>query len=171
MDVDVTSVQGILSGIPVEARGHFNIVLASVPAHLLPAAVEAFWKATACILPSVRLTTPVNVIFGESPFCVPVQGAEMVFTTKGDAVNMHMEGFIFLDIAKMATYPFDFQVVAVLEELAHEMMNIRDEILVKHVVARLFPEVSTDGNRYFHLHRLGVVAGAAVITEPGPDQR
>ena len=118
MNEDVYSVQGVLSGIPEGARGHFNIVLAGVPAPFLPAAVAAFWRASACILPSVTLTTPVHVIFGVSPFCVPVQDAQMVFTPQGDAINMHMNGFIFLDVVKMAAYPFDFQVAAVLEELA-----------------------------------------------------
>jgi hypothetical protein len=103
--------------------------------------IQAFWAAVSAILPSIRLTNPVHVIFAKSPFSIDLGNSNFTFTINGDTVNMHMDNFVFIDVVKTSAYTRNLQVAAILEELVHAMMNIPDEVLVKHVVARLYPGV------------------------------
>ena len=152
VEFERTVLADLRAGIPEEARGHFRFVV-NAPIPFLPYAFEAFHKAVAAILPSVRLTMPVTVVFGNIPFQVPAQGAHLVLTPTGDSINMQIENLVFLDVIKMSQYPANIQVAAVLEELVHAMMNIPDEVLVKHVVAHLFPGVHFNGSVYMNVHR------------------
>jgi hypothetical protein len=136
----IIAVQEIESGLPDKVRGHLLVEAATLFEGARPV-IQSFWMAVGAILPSVRLTTPVHVLFSTNPFDVNLGNSRFTFTCNGAAVNMHMENFIFIDTVKTAAYPRNLQVAAILEELVHAMMNISDEVLVKHVVAHLFPGV------------------------------
>jgi len=140
MGEGIITVQEIESGLPDKAQGHLLIEAATLLEGARPV-IQSFWLAVGAILPSVRLTTPVHVIFATSPFDLNLGNCRFTFTFNEAAVNMHMDNFIFIDVVKTAAYPRNLQVASILEELVHAMMNISDEILVKHVVANLFPGV------------------------------
>lgn len=56
--------------------------------------------------------------------------------------------WIFIDVTRSRHLPRDGKVVIMLEELVHVLMSITDEVLVKEVVARLYPRVRWDGTKY-----------------------
>ena len=141
------SVKDIESGIPEKARGHILVDAAVLSEGAWPV-IHAFWKAMAALLPSLRLTMPVHVFFATTPFEVTLPNAKFTFALGVGAINMHMNNLVFIDVPRVAAYPMDLQVAAILEEFVHAMMNIPDEVLVKHVVAHLYPRVSFDGVQY-----------------------
>lgn len=111
--------------------------------------VEAFRVAAKKISPMVRVRKRVYVLFGKAPFCLNLSYGEFRYTPKSGAViNVHLENMVLLDCEKMMHYKFQIQVVSILEELLHTLMNICDEVLVRHVVDLLYEGVKCKDGKY-----------------------
>ncbi len=138
----ITSEQ-IESGIPESARGFFKIEsgLSGDGAWIV---IQSFWKAVELILPKIHIKSPVQVIFATAPFRVHMNRGTLSFEPDEVVIGAHIYGFVFLDVVKLFNMDPRFQIAVILEELTHALMNIRDEVLVKKVVALLYPEVEFD---------------------------
>jgi hypothetical protein len=55
---------------------------------------------------------------------------------------------VFLDCNQIRSYDFKVQVAIILEELVHVLMNVSDEVLVKHIVARLYEGIEYVNDQY-----------------------
>lgn len=63
------------------------------------------------------------------------------YEIRGNAIHIYYNNCIFFDIAKSSLYSEPLQLAMYLEELCHCYMNIKDEVLVKAVVANICPYV------------------------------
>lgn len=63
------------------------------------------------------------------------------YEIRGNAIHIHYNNCIFFDIAKSSLYSEPLQLAMYLEELCHCYMNIKDEVLVKVVVANICPNI------------------------------
>jgi hypothetical protein len=142
------SKEEIESGIPQDLKPFLLVHLASDIEPEFENTIKAFWMAVEHFRPAVRLWRQVFVVFGSSPFTVTTPTGGAAFVSSERCVNFAMDAMVFIDCPKMAVHEFDFQVLAVLEELAHTFLNIKDEDLVTRVCCHLYPEAHYQDGRY-----------------------
>jgi hypothetical protein len=145
---DFITKEEITGGIPADLQPFLLVFTASPIDRKYQRTVEAFWTAVRHFRPAVRLWRQVHVVFGESPFTVTTPVGVAVFGAIERCVNFAMDTMVFIDCPKMAATEFDFQVVAVLEEFAHALLNIQDEDLVTRVCCHLYPSAVYQDGRY-----------------------
>lgn len=97
-----------------------------------------FNKAIELVTPHVKpdLTT---VVFSRGPF--PVSFAD-------NEVGIYIVYLIAFDLNKLEKYADDSVIVAFLEEFLHCLRHIYDETKVGYEVAKIYPKVAFDGNKY-----------------------
>jgi hypothetical protein len=130
----------LASGLPSRWQHHVAVCSPAIPEEHVHIA-WAFWEAASRLDPCINHPKRLVAIFGEHPFMTNVGNGILTFSKVPDAVNAYVEGFAFFDIPRMLNYAPKLIVATILEELVHCMMNVRDEVLVKHMVAAMYPGV------------------------------
>ena len=136
--------------IPVEIRPFFKIEMADIPsqyANLL----DNIAQAIRAIIPFVLLNKTVNVVVGTQPFELQLQHATLSVRLFPPTLHMAIENFAFLDLNHMIGLPDALQRACVLEELTHVLMNVKDEHIVKLMVAEMLPDVRYVNGKYHAL--------------------
>lgn len=137
----------ICQQIPMEIRPFFKIEMAEISeknAHLL----DNIAQSIQTISQFVHLNKTVNVIVGSCPFELSMSNSVLSVQILEPALHIAIENFVFLDLNVMLSLPPSLQKACAVEELAHVLMNIRDEHLVKMVVAEMLPDVAYQNGRY-----------------------
>ncbi|MEH8058099.1 hypothetical protein [Gallibacterium anatis] len=96
----------------------------------------------------VHLNKTVNVIVGSCLFELSMSNSVLSVQILEPALHIAIENFVFLDLNVMLSLPPSLQKACAVEELAHVLMNIRDEHLVKMVVAEMLPDVAYQNGQY-----------------------
>lgn len=109
---------------------------------------EPLRTAAKTLAPATILVHRVLLTFGESPFQLETNEGAVTIDLKPEVAHWCGEGMVFIDLKKLAMVQPPFRVAGILEELCHAFMHIRDEDLVKRIVARLYPQVTWDGKKY-----------------------
>ncbi len=84
------------------------------------------------------------VVLATAPFQINVSSGQLSFHPRNDEViNVHIEDvLILLDCNKIMQVPSQpLRIATILEEFAHAIMGINDELLVSQVVALLYEGV------------------------------
>ncbi|MDA3979010.1 hypothetical protein [Gallibacterium sp. AGMB14963] len=137
----------IYQKLPMETRPFFKIEMAEISekhAHLL----DNIAQSIQTISQFVHLNKTVNVIVGSCPFELSMSNSVLSVQILEPALHIAIENFVFLDLNVMLSLPSPLQKACVMEELAHVLMNIRDEHLVKIVVAEMLPDVVYQNKQY-----------------------
>lgn len=113
--------------------------------HTIPASMreiaQAYAEAVNLISEYIHLRKVVKVFISTTPFIVPIEHVKLICEIKDPAIHVTIEDLIFIDVQKIAPYPYQMKVASILEELAHTHMSIKSETLVKEVVAHIYPQV------------------------------
>lgn len=136
--------------IPVEIRPFFKIVMADISeqyAHLLDNVADAINT----ISQYAHLNKVVNVVIASRPFELQFQHATLSVQLSEQTVQYYIENFVFLDLDRMNQLPDSLQRMAHMEELAHVLMNVKDEHLVSVMVAEMLPDVRYVNGKYHAL--------------------
>lgn len=137
----------IYQQIPAEISPFFKIEMAEIQkkyTHLL----DNIAQSIQTISQFVHLNKTVNVIISSRPFELQLQNATLSVQIFEPVLHVAIENFVFLDLNMMLSLPSSLQKACALEELAHVLMNIRDEYLVKIVVAEMLPDVEYQNGQY-----------------------
>jgi hypothetical protein len=110
--------------------------------------VEAFWLSTKLIAPTIQITKLANVMFAANPFVVQLATGKLIYETEEGVINAYLNNIIFIDCNKLSALDYPFQVVCILEELVHVLMNVKDEDLVTKVVGWLYDGVHIQNGKY-----------------------
>ena len=137
----------ILAGVANEHRHFFRVGVAVMPREMF-GIVESFWTAVRCIAPAMWLSHPAHVMFSTAPFSVTLKHGELLYRTRSEVINAHVEHMVFLDCNKMFVTRPQMQVACILEELVHALMHISDEHLVSVVVASLYSGITFVDGKY-----------------------
>jgi len=113
-----------------------------------PDLVEAFTRAYRAISPKIQIKRRILIFFLTGPTHLNTSAGTLTVQLTPSAVNAYMEDLIFIDAQRMRGISTERKVVGILEELAHVLLGIVDEILIKQVVCLLLAGVSWDGQRY-----------------------
>lgn len=108
-----------------------------------------FQAATLLIAPALDRPKFLSVIVGSSPFELAIGHHKLIFEQSETAAGTHLRDVIFLNFAYLSQCSLRIMTAAILEELAHGLMNIKDEPLVRTVVSFLFPKVGVNDIGYF----------------------
>jgi hypothetical protein len=103
--------------------------------------VIAFQAATRLIAPVLNRPTFLYVIVGSSPFELRIGHHKLVFEQSETVSGTHLNGVIFLNFGRLSPCSLKMMTAGILEELAHGMLSIKDEHLVRNVVSYLWPAV------------------------------
>lgn len=106
--------------------------------------INALIEAIEIITTKITLNRKVNLVISKSPFKIALNSGELSFVSKKEVHHVHIETFVFLDIDKLNSVSYPMKVVCVLEELAHAMMNISDEMFVSQVVGLMYAGISVN---------------------------
>jgi len=135
----------IQQGLPTPIRAFLLVDSAELPESMRPI-VKAFWEAAQLIQDTARVEQSVNVIFSTAPFSLNISTGKLVYTPREDVINAYVNNVIFLDCNKLAKVPYEFMVVAILEELVHVVMRVKDEDTASTIVDILYSGIEyTDG--------------------------
>ncbi len=63
-------------------------------------------------------------------------------------IAMHVPNFIAFDLIKLSRYKDEMIIAIILEEFAHCLIGITDEIEVKYYVASIYPSIKFNGEQY-----------------------
>jgi len=114
--------------------------------------IEAFLVALQHFHCAVQNWRQVFVHFGESPFTSESNVGRAELTLSDLPVALCWQDGIYFDVKRLNGHLFDQRVAAFLEELCHVFLNIKNEPLVKRVVAHLYPRLSYENGNY-HIER------------------
>ena len=127
--------------IPEEARHYLPVSSIELP-DTCSESVNALIEAINIISSKIDLNRKVHLVIAKSPFKIPFNSGELSFVSKEETYHAAIENFVFLDFEKLSFVPYPLKVACVLEELAHALMNIADEVLVPQVVALMYPGIA-----------------------------
>lgn len=138
----------VLHGVfPPGYRPYFAVYSGSLGSDLQPIA-DAFREAIACVLPAIRTPQPWVVVFGSSPFRIPLANGVFTYEARADVINVAFERMMLIDCRKVLTYQHPHRVATILEELVHVCLNTKDENLVTHIVGWLYPGIRVVNGQY-----------------------
>lgn len=104
-----------------------------------------FIDAFNLVCPFVTLSHKVKMFFfSEEPAKRESDYLDLTFTAKNGAVHITQGETIYFFLNRSVGYIQEIQIAMYLEELVHAFMQITDEILVKKVVAIIYPKVYYD---------------------------
>lgn len=107
-----------------------------------------------CKFIDINKKVDIHFISTENPI-FNADGTLISFQFRNDGIHMTYNSSIFLNTHISKEYPDELQIAAYLEELLHFFMNIKDEHLVKQVLAIMYPVVKYDPttmDAYSHEH-------------------
>lgn len=116
----------IYQQIPVEIRPFFKIEMGEIPvehANLL----DNIAHAIRTISHFAHLNKTVNVFVGSFPLEVLTPNSVLSVRILEPALHIALENFVFLDLDKLVAVYEPIQRACALEELAHSLMNVKDE--------------------------------------------
>src|SRR5437016_2395215 len=132
----------IVKGIPETLRPFLIILVVSPIPEKYALTIKAFWAALPPLAKAVQTWKQAFIYFGESPFIdESSRGDRVHFTLSEQPVATCWHDTVWIDVKRLNSHLFDFRVAAVLEELCHVFLNIKDETLVKRVVCHLYNRV------------------------------
>lgn len=138
----------IAAGFPERVRPFLPVLAAQLPEEYRPLIVAA-QEAVGIVGRVVRLDHKTHMVFGTSPFVLNLAKGRLVYEAEPATLGSYVEDFIiFIDCARLAPYTHEFKVAGILEELAHSLMHVADEALVKQIVCLLYPTVRLVGGQY-----------------------
>ena len=101
----------------------------------------AFQMATRLIGKAIDRPIFLYVVVGSPPFELQVRHHKLIFDQHESVAATHLNGVIFLNFDNLSQSTLRLMTAGILEEFAHGMLNIRDELLVRNVVSFLLPGV------------------------------
>ena len=107
-------------------------------------AVEALVSAIEIITARTFQNRVIRICIGQSPYLLRMAGSTLRLSHDADVTHSYLNDLIFLDFAKIQALSYEVKVATILEELAHCVMNIKDESFVRQVVVQLYPRVRLD---------------------------
>lgn len=137
----------IYQKLPMETRPFFKIEMAEIPEEYVYL-LDNIAQSIQTISQFIHLNKTVNVIVGSFPLELSMSNSVLSVQILEPALHIAIENFVFLDLNVMLSLPSPLQKACALEELAHVLMNIRDEHLVKIVVAEMLPDVVYQNKQY-----------------------
>lgn len=137
----------IYSKLDSKLHHFFKIEMPSIPSH--------YQECVDDIIYSINLIT--NHAHINKSICIFISGQSQTFNTNSlnftyyiaePAIHMYLENFIFFNLDKVLNVPKPLRIASYLEELAHVIMNIKNEVTVNYLVSTIYPKVKTDGKCY-----------------------
>ena len=92
-----------------------------------------------------------KIEMADIPSQLQLQHATLSVRLSPPTLHMAIENFAFLDLNHMIGLPDALQRACVLEELTHVLMNVKDEHIVKLMVAEMLPDVRYVNGKYHAL--------------------
>jgi hypothetical protein len=135
--------------LPESLRGFLVIDGLPLPEPIYQQVAAALEAAVNAITPVVRVRRRFYMVFATTPFKINLSNSELTLTLKPDALHIHMEDMIFIDVNKLLDVEHEHRVACILEELCHAMLSIDDEELVSIVVAHLYEGVIWKDGMYY----------------------
>lgn len=126
---------------PIGVRYFLPVSSVNIPSEMSDS-VNALVECVNIISSKIKIDQKVHIIIGTSPFRVSLSSGELSFTSKEQTIHVNIEKFIFLDFNKINLHHHHLKVACILEEFVHALMNVKDEILVSHVVQFLYSHIS-----------------------------
>lgn len=137
----------IYEQIPIEIRPFFKIGMAEIPKEHI-GLLDNIASAVKTISQFAHLNKTVTMLIGSSPFELSIPSLRLSAQILEPALHVTLEGFVFLDLNSLLKVSPPLQRACVLEELAHSLMNVKDEHLVSVMVAEMLPDVRYQNGRY-----------------------
>ena len=130
----------IYQQISIEIRPFFHIEMPKIPKEYA-ALLDNIAQAIMIINRFARLNKAITLFVGTFPLSVTLPHSRLAVEILEPALHISVENWIFLDLDQLFLVSPPLQRACVLEELAHSVMNIADEHLVKVMVAEMLPDV------------------------------
>lgn len=137
----------IYQQLPIEIRPFFKIEMLEIPVEYTYL-LDNIAQAIITINRFVHLNKTVALFVAVNPFQLELKGVRLSAQLFQPAVHQYVENLIFLDLNKMIGLPDHLQRATYLEELAHVLMNVKDERLVSVIVEEMLPDVQLVNNQY-----------------------
>lgn len=133
----------ILNNIPEEYRHYFNIAISDITQDIYPL-FKNFTDAVNILCKFTHINKKVDIFFTSTSGggIATSDNLTLQYYIHPEAIHIYYNNCIFYDLTKAVLYPRETQIAIYLEELTHAYMNIKDEELVKKVVAWMYDGIT-----------------------------
>lgn len=138
--------------IPPHLQPFLQIAHCDLPPQYLNVA-KALIEAIQLIDGKIRINKIYQIIVGKSPFNVPVpQNGTFTYKMEKKFICAVIDDYIFIDYLRISRYAYPMQVVCILEELVHALMNAVDHPLTREIVCWLYPDFFVTNEGKYQMH-------------------
>jgi hypothetical protein len=126
--------------IPARLQPYLNVWTPGLEEYYRPV-VDAFRVAVESIEPVVRRPALWFITFATSPCRMQFPTGILTFERATESINTTIENIALIDVKEVLQMEHPFRVVAILAELVHLLLNVKDETLTMQIVSWLYKGV------------------------------